>query len=152
DLRAQGSRLANHPNLIIREGREEPIDFPVLPRQTRVQFSSEEADKYLWYGWSGREIYSRWTDSGKAALAFSVDEQVRKQRGVKLRIFGNPYLAPGKVDSQRVTIELNGQKIAEWTLNSTEPTVHVIEAPGSAFTDRNPLVFRLPDAASPRAL
>ena len=152
DLRAQGSVLARHPNFVIRERREEPVEFPPLRPSTRLQFSSEEADKYLWYGWSGRELYSHWTNSGKAALVFSVDEQVRKQANTKLRIFGAPFLAPGKVDAQRVTIELNDQKIAEWLLNESEGAIRVIDVPLNILREQNTLVFRMPDAASPRAL
>ena len=152
DLRAQGGILPYHPNFVIREGREEPIEFPRLSPHTRLQFSSEEVDKYLWYGWSGREIYSHWTDCGKAAIVFSVDEQVKKQPGMKLRIFGGPFLAPGKVDTQRIIIELNDRKIAEWTLDKAEPAEREIDIPPSFLRDQNALVLRLPDAASPRAL
>src|SRR5215813_4406626 len=152
DLRAQGTILPNHSNLVIREGREDPSFFPPLPLHRRVQFSSGEADKYLWYGWSGREIYSRWTDSGKTALVFSIDQQARRQSTLRLKIFGGPFLAPGRVDSQRVTIELNNFVIADWVLKSSEPALHEIELSVKDLADTNTLVFRLPDAASPRAL
>jgi hypothetical protein len=152
DLRAQGSVLPKHPNFIVREGGEDPIEFPGLRPRARLQFSSEEADKYLWYGWSGREVFSHWTDSGKAAIVFSVDEQVKKQQVVKMRIFGAPFIAPGKLEAQRVTIELNERKVAEWTLSNPDPLVYEIEIPTSLFRNENVLVFRMPDAASPRAL
>ena len=156
DLRAQGSLLPGHPNFVIREGREEPVEFPLLPARTRLQFSSEVADKYLWYGWSGREIVSHWTDRGKAALVFSLaparDAQSKQQQTVELRIFGGPYLAPGKLGSQRVIVELNDKRLAQWTLTSAEPAEHRIEVPASAVREKNVLVFRLPDAASPISL
>jgi hypothetical protein len=152
DLREQGSLMPNHPNFVIRERREEPVDYPLLAPQTRLKFSSEEAEKYLWYGWSGREILSHWTDCGKAALVFSVTDQMKSQGKVKLKIFGGPFIAPGKVDSQRIIIELNDQRIAEWTLNKPEPEERVIEIPAGLLRDKNALVLRLPDAASPRSL
>ena len=150
DLRAQGTTMPHHPNFVIREGREEPISTPLLAPHSRLQFSSEDADKYLWYGWSGREIYSHWTDCGKAAILFSINEQMKTQPTVKLRVFGGPFLAPGKVDSQRIILELNDQKIAEWNLNKAEPAEHVVEIPANVLKDKNALVFRMPDAASPR--
>lgn len=152
DLREQGALMPHHSNFVIREGREEPISYPLLPQRSRLQFSSEDADKYLWYGWSGRELYSHWTDCGKAALVFSVSEQVKNQPNVKLRIFGGPFIAPGKIDAQRIIIEINDQKIAEWNLNKPEPAERVVEIPANVLRDRNALVFRLPDAVSPRLL
>ncbi|HXD34510.1 MAG TPA: hypothetical protein VN643_25550 [Pyrinomonadaceae bacterium] len=152
DLREQGALMPHHPNFVIREGSEEPVSYPLLPPHSRLHFSSADADKHLWYGWSGREIYSHWTDSANAAFVFSVSEQVKNQPGVKLRIFGGPFIAPGKVDAQRVIIEINDQKIAEWNLNKPDPVEHVVEIPAHVLRDQNTLVFLLPDAASPRLI
>lgn len=153
DLRAQGALMSHHPNFVIRYLREEPVSYPLLPLHERLQFSSEAADKYLWYGWSGREIYSHWTDSEKAALVFGLAEDVRRrQQSVKLRIFGGPYLAAGKLDAQRVAIEINDQKVAEWNLNNPEPGEHVVEIPVNILREQNTLVFRLPDANAPKKL
>ena len=152
DLRPQGALVRNHPNFVIREGTEEPVEFPQLGFQTRLEFSSEEADKFLWYGWSGREILSHWTSSGQAALIFSVPEQMKTQPGLKLRIYGAPFIAPGKLDAQRVIVEVNDQIIARWTLTSPEPADHTIDIPAGLLREKNALIFRLPDAASPRAL
>ncbi|MCU1264984.1 MAG: hypothetical protein JWM21_1302 [Acidobacteria bacterium] len=152
DLRPQGALVRNHPNFIIKEATEEPVEFPQLGPRTRLQFSSEETNKFLWYGWSGREILSHWTNSGQAAMVFSVPEQVKKEAGLKLRIYGGPFIAPGRVDAQRVRIELNDQPIAQWTLTNPEPAEHAIEIPAGLIREKNVLVFRLPDAASPRTL
>jgi len=152
DLRPQGTPLPNHPNFVVREGREEPLEFPPLNLGTRLQFSSAATDKYLWYGWSGRELFSHWTNSGKAALLFSVAEELRKQPRVNLKIYGGPFIAQGKVEAQRVTIELNEQAIAHWTLTDPEPREHTIEIPNGLLREKNALVFHLPDAASPRTL
>jgi hypothetical protein len=152
DLRAQGVPLLRHPNFVIREAREEPIAYPLLAAGTRLHFSSDEAEKYLWYGWSGREIYSHWTDCGKAALVFSVDEQILQQQNARLRIFGGPFIAPGKVDVQHVVVELNEQKLGEWKLSNPEPAEQVMDVPVRLLREKNSLVFRLPDAASPRTL
>lgn len=152
DLRTQGTLVPYHPNFVIREGREEPVEFPPLAPHARLQFSSEEAEKYLWYGWSGREVFSHWTNSGKAAVVFSVAEPTQKQQGIKMKIYGGPFIAPGKVNAQRVTVELNDKTIAQWTLTNPEPAEHTIEIPAKLLRERNALVFRLPDAASPRTL
>jgi hypothetical protein len=152
DLRPQGTLVRNHPNFVIKEAAEEPVEFPQLGFQTRLRFSNEETEKFLWYGWSGREILSHWTSSDQAALIFSVSEQMKKQPGLKLRIYGGPFIAPGKLDAQRVAVELNDRTIAQWTLNSPEPAEHTIDIPAGLLREKNALIFRLPDAASPRAL
>lgn len=152
DLRSQGVAMPNHPNFVIRDGREEPIQFPMLAAHTRLLFSNEDADQYLWYGWSGREVLSHWTNCGKAAIVFGADDQTRSKGGAKLRIFGGPFLAPGKVDVQRIRVELNDQKLAELTLNTSEPSEHVLEVPAGLLLNHNTLVLRMPDAVSPRAL
>ena len=86
-----------------------------------------------------RRWYSRWP-------------QVKTRKKITLRIFGGPFLAPSKLDSQRVIIMLNDQQVASWTLTSAEPRQQVIELPVGALRDKNTLMFILPDAASPRSL
>jgi hypothetical protein len=152
DLRPQGAPLPFHPNVVIRQGREEPVEFPELVPRTRLEFSKEETDKYLWYGWSGREVFSHWTSSGKATFIFSVAGPINRQASIKLRIYGAPFLAPGKVDAQHVTIELNDKTVAAWTLTNPEPAEYTIDIPGDLLREKNALLFSLPDAASPRTL
>jgi hypothetical protein len=158
DLRAQGSRLPGHPNFIIRQASEEPVEFPLSPARTRLDFSNEAAARYLWYGWSSREGVGRWTDRAKAALVFSLNParneniQIKQPQTIKLRIFGGPFLAPGKLEAQRVMVELNDTSIAQWRLTSSAPTEHTIEIPASLLREKNVLVFRFPDAVSPISL
>lgn len=152
DLRPQGSPLPHHPNFVTRQGREEPIEYPRLEPGVPLQFSTEAADKYLWYGWSGPEVLSHWTNSGKAAVVFSVAEQLRMQPGVKLKIYGAPFIAPGNLNVARVRIELNDHLVAEWIVTSPEAAEHTIEIPAGLLREKNALAFHLPDAASPRAL
>jgi hypothetical protein len=138
--------------LVEPDSSEQPVDYPLYAQGTRIKFGTAEIDKYLWYGWSGREILSHWTDRGKATLVFSLQPGAASKQKATLRIFGAPFLAPGKLDAQRVIVKLNDQQIASWTLTSAEPQEQFIELPASALRDKNILVLTMPDAASPQLL
>jgi hypothetical protein len=150
DLRATDS-LSSGPAEAKPNGAEQPQGYPVLPTATRIDFGTNQADPYLWYGWSRREVSSRWTDRGRAALVFSLP-QPKGRTKLTLLIFGGPFVAPGKLDAQRVQVELNDQPIANWTISRAEPQGRAIEIPVTVLREKNVLVFRLPDAASPRTL
>jgi hypothetical protein len=131
--------------LVEPDGSERPSDYPLYTLGTAA------VDKYLWYGWSGREIFSHWTDRGKATLIFALNSGAQA-RNLKLRIFGAPFLAPGKLDAQRVIIKLNDSLIANWELTRAEPQLQSIEIPASTLRDKNILLFIVPDAVSPKSL
>ena len=147
DLRAPG---AGPFGLIGPDTSERPVEYPLYAWGTRLNFGAAEVDKYLWYGWSGREIVSHWTDRGKATLIFSVVSGTREK--VTLRIFGAQFVAPGKLDAQRLILKLNEQEIAALTLTRAEPQVQTIEIPASVLREKNILMFTMPDAASPKSL
>jgi hypothetical protein len=137
--------------LVESDSSERPVDYPLYTQGTRLHFGTAAVDRYLWYGWSGREVFSHWTDRGQATLIFALNPE-GQQHKVSLRIFGAPYLAPGKLDAQRVIVKLNDQQVANWLLTSAEPQEQSIEIPASALRDKNILTFIVPDAASPKSL
>ena len=148
DLRERGQGPFG---LIESDGTERPVDYPLYALGTRLHFGTAEVDKYLWYGWSGREPFSHWTDRGKATLTFSLDSAAQRQ-GITLRVFGAPFLAPGKLASQRVIIKLNEREIANWTMARAEPETQSVQIPAGALREKNVLMFVLPDATSPMSL
>lgn len=115
----------------------------------RVDFRAQESDKYLWYGWSGAEECCRWSSTNRAAITFSLDEGERPDT-LLLKI--GPFLAPGRLDRQRVDASLNGQSLASMELTEREAKIHSIKIPDSALRDRNVLTFVLRDATSPASL
>jgi hypothetical protein len=133
------------------DGSERPVEYPLYTPATRFDFGSDTVNKYLWYGWSGREAVSRWTDRGQATLIFRL-KSGEQRRSFRLRIFGAPFLAPGKLEAQRLIVKLNDRQIADWTLTSTDPREQSIDIPAAALNDTNILMFILPNAASPKAL
>jgi hypothetical protein len=121
----------------------QPPEFPLL--SGRLQLAAADSGKYLWYGWSGPESDLRWTDGEEATMVFSVNETSNKTLQVRLL----PYLVPGKLDQQRVEIDLNGKSIASLTLTNLEPAIQTVELPVGALQSRNVLTLKLPDAVAP---
>ncbi len=140
---------------------EPPAEFPRLNANERIDFRSEAADKYLWYGWSEREPSFHWTNGARAAIVFSLGSpghsletlaRPGENPGTEtLRIKLSPFLVPGHLDAQRLNIELNHTPIAALELRTSEPQVYSIELKSSALPDQNVLELRLPDAESPQA-
>jgi hypothetical protein len=121
-----------------------PRRFP--PANGYIDFSTTDADQYLWYGWSGREESFRWTDGHEAALVFGLDSITDILLDMKL----GPFLPKGKMNEQRVIVSLNGQQIETLTLKEEGADDHKLLLPKNLLRDKNLLVFGLPDANSPR--
>jgi hypothetical protein len=121
--------------------------FPLYAGQ-RIDFRTEISDQYLWYGWSGPEACCRWSNAGRAAIVFSVD----KFRPTKLLMKIGPFLEPGRVDKQRVLVELNGRHLATLVLQEKEAGVYSTEFPETLLREENVLSLLLPDAVSPASL
>ncbi|MEP6922771.1 MAG: hypothetical protein ABI967_16760 [bacterium] len=113
----------------------------------RIDFTKPEADQYFWYGWNEGPPDERWTET-KAAMVFTLADA----RPATLRVNLTPYLVPGKLTAQRVSVTLNGQLLANFTLTAPEAQLQTMVIPEGALQSRNVLVFELPDAASPQKL
>jgi len=127
---------------------EQPNEFPLLPPGKLIGFGKEEADPYLWYGWSGREAFSHWTDRGQVAIVFALGEV----RAATLRLDMAPFLAPPNLNSQRIRIKLNGQLVADLTMDSPETREYPIALPPDIVRQKNIVTFDLPDAETPERL
>ncbi len=120
--------------------------FPPYVLGTRIDLTQPEADRYLCRGWSGNEPSLRWSDKKKAFIVFALDEAKTGALRIKLA----PFLAPGKVESQRVKMALNDQSIDSFVLS--EPQEFTFALPPTALREKNILTFELPDATSPASL
>jgi hypothetical protein len=151
DLRSDPSWLRSFPNFA---GNDAPR-FPDYTYGTTLDFGlavsaerAKPAQDYLWYGWSGAEQRSRWTERGTAALTFSLS----KVSDAVLHLRMAPFLAAGKLESQRVEVELNDQPVTSLSLSNGAFAEYEIILPLSAMREQNVLTFRLPDATSPQSL
>lgn len=115
-----------------------------------IDFSKEESDKFVWYGWSDRDRAEkfRWTEGTEAALVFSV----KQPAAITLRAKFGTFLSPGKLDEQRVIIGLNGHLVKSLTLNEPQAIEYEFLLPADMVKEKNYLSFRLPDAKSPVSL
>lgn len=125
-----------------------PMPQVVLSVEGRLDFSRRSAEAHLWYGWSDREETFRWTDAREAAFIFASDEITDATLRMKLA----PFLVSGKLDEQRVNIELNGGRIETLTLRDSAPQEFSLRLPKETLRQSNVLTFGLPDAASPKSL
>ncbi|MFN2454453.1 MAG: hypothetical protein ABR577_09555 [Pyrinomonadaceae bacterium] len=122
-----------------------PALFPLA--NGSVDFGTPDADHYIWYGWSPIEGESRWCDEGEAAIVFLLG----KPEDAVLQIRMGAFLVPGKLDEQRVEISLNGRPVAALKIREPKDEIYTVAVPKNALRDRNVLVFKLPDAAAPKA-
>jgi hypothetical protein len=123
-----------------------PLPDAMPPLQSGpIDFSKPESDIYLWYGWSAAESEYRWTDSKEAALVFALAPVNDLKLEMKLR----PFLLKGKLEEQRVYLNLNGQRIETLVLKEDKTEEYKLLLPKGLLRERNVLVFELPDASSP---
>ena len=120
-----------------------PKEFPLV--QKRIELSTVESERFLPYGWSGPETSFRWTDGREAVVIFSLKEVID---GL-LRIRLTPFLVKGKHDLQRVEILLNGRSLLSLDLRNEAAATYEIPLTRDALSQKNVLVFRMPDVASP---
>jgi hypothetical protein len=120
--------------------------YPPYVLGTRLDLTQREADPYLCHGWSAGEPSIRWTDRPKALILFAVNEV--KPSSLRLKL--GPFLAPSKLDEQRMTLKLNDQLLA--SLRLTEAKEYTFALPENLLREKNVLEFGLPDAASPMSL
>jgi hypothetical protein len=125
-----------------------PLPPVIPPIEGRIEFSRRSAEANLWYGWSGNEEMFRWTDAGEATVVFALDEIT----DANLRMKFAPFLVSGKLDEQRVNIEINGKRIETLTVRDTAPQEYSLSLPKELLRQSNVLTFGLPDATSPRSL
>ena len=126
--------------------RKPRASFSLYSIGTRIDLSQSEADRFLFYGWSDREATSRWTNRGRAIVAFRLDQS----GGSKLRISLGPFLPPGKLNAQHVTIRMNNTELTTLLLTEATFNEYTIALPAGALQNENVLSFEIPDADSPR--
>lgn len=126
-----------------------PTDVPLIHSGTRIDFGSPDADRYLWYGWSGPEQAAfRWSEGNEAAVMFALDQA--SDILVKIRVV--PFLEADKLPIQTVTFRLNGKHLDTFALRESSATTISTTLRRSFLSRENVLTFELPNAASPSSL
>jgi hypothetical protein len=124
----------------------QPEEFPELS-DTRIDFSTPGAGKYLWYGWSKEKAGLPWADND-ATLVFRLEN--RNTQVLHLNLL--PFIVPGKLDSQSMKVTLNGEPLPTLTLRDSQPQIYSLTLPADLLREKNVLRFEMPDARSDQML
>jgi hypothetical protein len=126
-----------------------PANVPVLTSD-RIDFAGAQVESYLWFGWSTPDPKSRWTEERSAGIVFRMtNESLQRDQILNMQLSG--FVVPLRHRSQRVIAILNGTTVDSFLIEQTDPIERTIKLPASLLRTENELIFRLPDAASPKS-
>jgi hypothetical protein len=120
--------------------------YPALPLNVRIDIAKDDANGFLWYGWSNPEPGIRWTDEKQAAFIFTLD----RVSNLAMTIKAAPFVS-AQQPQQRFTFKLNGTPLQTVTLNAGSRDI-VIALPAGSLKQQNILLIECPDADSPSHL
>ncbi|HKP73615.1 MAG TPA: hypothetical protein VJT82_11795 [Pyrinomonadaceae bacterium] len=120
-------------------------DVPLVEAETRIDFTSQEAEKFLWYGWSAAEPSQRWSEEEESAIIFALARVDDTLLQMKLGAF----TAGGRIAEQRVTLRLNGRRLETLVVAEEASKVYSVMLPKNLLRRENLLTFELPGAATP---
>jgi hypothetical protein len=116
----------------------------------RIDFASAQAEPFLWFGWSDPDPKSRWTEEKEAGILFQLPRETPRDLNLRMQLSG--FITPAKHQQQRVTAILNGIVIDDFVITQPEPVERSLRLPATALRAENELIFKLPDAVSPKSL
>ncbi len=117
-----------------------------------IEFGTRgNSNAYQKAGWASPEEGINWSDGGRSDLLFHV---ATPRTSVSLEIFAKAFIAPGKVDSQRLRVIVNDRLVGELRLSQPQFQDLAFEIPATVFEGFAATVVRLetPDAKSPREI
>jgi hypothetical protein len=131
---------ADHQN--VTEVLAATVPYAQYQPGSQIDFVDESAQPFLGKGWYQPEQSFRWSRGNRSELHFRL---VRPDLSkIKLSMFC--------IRRQRVTVELNQNRIAAFTCSQRSPHLRELPVPQGVATTSNTLVFILPDAISPSEL
>jgi hypothetical protein len=119
--------------------------MPLYEEGTRIDFTTTQGDGYSWYGWSGREFGIRWSTGNTAAIVFGLNRPGPRL----LRIRMGRVLYDGGLREERVSVELNGTRVATLRLSDPDPKEYSIALPGGLLGTDNVVRFAVADDNGP---
>jgi hypothetical protein len=108
------------------------------------------SEAYRTSGWSHTEQKFTWTEGNSAKLSLPIGKQ---SGSLNLNVAMAAFTHPPKLPSQPVEVFVNGQKLAEWQVNSN-PAGYSVAIPADTIKAGGTLEieFRTPKAASPKSV
>ena len=106
---------------------------------------------FLEDGWASPSAGMTWSTGKRATLRLQTESP---PSSVLLEALFKPFLAPGRLDLQRVQVYLNGDMLGVWQASTNSFETYRLEIDAGSFPPGEPftLEFRTPDSASPAAL
>jgi hypothetical protein len=120
--------------------------YPAAPLDARIDVTKDDADGFLWYGWSNPEPGIRWTDGKEVAFIFTLDQVSH----ISLTIKAAPFVSAQKPE-QCFTFKLNGTPLQTVTLKAGSDIID-FRLPPESLKQQNILLIECPDADSPAHL
>jgi hypothetical protein len=118
-------------------------------RGTPLVLRRRDSESFLGDGWSVHgNPEGRWTCDGRALVRF----QVTDIRPYQLTICLLPFVVPGKLDRQRVSLALNGHELMNLVLDRWDWQNVTVPLPVHLLRSNNTLEFYLPDTVAPKAI
>jgi hypothetical protein len=117
--------------------------YPEYELGTRIDFSKQTSERFLWDGWYDAESRFRWSKGQHSTVLFGITD---RQRPTMLRMQLSCF------HDQHITVILNDISLASLSCANRSP--HLIEAsiPAKVLSQNNTLEFILPDATSPHEI
>jgi hypothetical protein len=122
--------------------------MPLVAGETRIDFTSRDADKFLWNGWSEPEPTHRWSEEREATVIFAEAPVT----DTLLRMSVGGYVGHGGIAEQRLTLRLSGHIVAAYVLKEEAAREVAVMLPKNLLRQKNVLVFELPDASAPSSI
>ena len=117
--------------------------------KTPLALRRADADRFLGEGWSVHgNADGRWTNDGQAVIRFQVDPDRPHQLTVRML----PFVVPGKLDGQRVSLRLNGHELTTLVLQRWDWQNVAVSLPVAWLRSHNTLEWLLPDTVAPKAI
>jgi hypothetical protein len=116
-----------------------------------LKFDQESIRQYMGEGWRVEPDNLSWTIGNRAEFMLPLPEYGGQW---SFRATVKPYLAPGKLERQRLVLLAGGRIVGEWSLDHNDFTTLDWNIPGDWADGEGGLTleFELPDAASPHEL
>ncbi|MGM0632217.1 MAG: sulfatase-like hydrolase/transferase [Pseudomonadota bacterium] len=102
---------------------------------------------YLRAGWAEPEPHGVWTSAPEAGIDVPLEQPL--EDNLQLSLFLYPYTVEGELDSQRVSVSVNGVDTAEWNVTARGPQTVLVTAAEHGGAETLRLRLTLPDATAP---
>ena len=135
--------------------RREPMVIasvlPLIDFNQQVDFEDGQNATALVWGWSSPEPWGVWTFGDRATIGLRLLGKARQTDNPTLILQVHAFLAPPKVQMQRIVLRLGWLELAEVAVNQSDTEVAMSLKGADLPRDPVPLVLTLdlPDAISP---